>query len=325
MKNALLSVIIPVYNVQSYLNDCLNSVVNQTYQNLDIILIDDGSTDGSSFLCDEWGRKDSRIRVIHQKNTGVSNARNTGIRHSTGEYITFVDPDDLLHPEMYEIMMNSFENDSIDMVMCREYAFYKDETLPKNQPLYHKKEYLSQQQLASLFLLDFTGIITWVWNKVFKKEIMEHASFPNDYIASEDTVFIASLLKKIQNVVFLQDKLYYYRQQDSSIMHSKNPKIFIFQGKALHFQYNTLKFIDNHDFQQKHLLGCMNKIARLECQSHHNGYREVSDQLVTLYKELWHDHSRFHIPIQEHLKVILFLYFRFIYYFVVTIQSHENL
>ena len=114
----LISVIIPIYNVEAYLDECIASVIAQTYSNLEIILVDDGSPDNCPQMCDEWAAKDSRIRVIHKENGGLSDARNAGIDIATGEYIAFVDSDDWIEPEMYEIMLAALKNENADICAC---------------------------------------------------------------------------------------------------------------------------------------------------------------------------------------------------------------
>ena len=114
----MISVIIPVYNVEKYLNECLNSVCSQTFENLEIILVDDGSTDDSSKICDEWSAKDSRVRVIHQLNAGLSEARNSGLKYCKGDYILYIDSDDSIEEDLVESLMNLIEKHNVDIAMC---------------------------------------------------------------------------------------------------------------------------------------------------------------------------------------------------------------
>ena len=119
INNTVISVIVPIYNVENYINRCLNSIINQTYKNLQIILVDDGSTDDSGKVCDKYALKDSRIKVIHQKNSGPVRARKTGLEASTGEYIGFVDSDDWIEPNMYEEMLNNLIQTNADFAQSR--------------------------------------------------------------------------------------------------------------------------------------------------------------------------------------------------------------
>lgn len=123
----LLSIIVPVYNVKSYLKKCVESIINQTYTNLQIILVDDGSTDGSQDICDEFAQRDSRIVVIHKENGGQSTARNVGMDRAKGVYIAFVDSDDWLEPNMYEALISQLEKHEADIVACSFYECKGDE------------------------------------------------------------------------------------------------------------------------------------------------------------------------------------------------------
>ena len=114
----LISIIVPVYNVEKYLSKCIDSIINQTYKNIEIILIDDGSTDSSGAICDKYALVDSRIHVLHIENSGVSNARNVGLNHATGDYIGFVDSDDYIEPNMYELLLEELIADDVDVVQC---------------------------------------------------------------------------------------------------------------------------------------------------------------------------------------------------------------
>ena len=129
MTGELISVIVPVYNVAPYLDRCVKSIVEQTYKNLEIILIDDGSTDASGDMCDIWAKKDSRIQVIHKPNGGQSEARNMGIDHSTGDYLSFADPDDWLDTSMLETLFSAIrDNRGVDMAVCGFAMVYADKT-----------------------------------------------------------------------------------------------------------------------------------------------------------------------------------------------------
>ena len=117
-KNDVISVIVPIYKVEEFLDECIQSIVDQTYQNLQIILVDDGSPDRCGEMCEDWARKDKRIEVIHKKNGGLSDARNVGLAEATGEFIAFVDSDDWIEPQMYEVMMAALIAEEAELVAC---------------------------------------------------------------------------------------------------------------------------------------------------------------------------------------------------------------
>ena len=137
----LISVIIPVYNVVNYFDRCINSIINQTFKNLEIIIVDDGSTDGSSEACDKIAKIDNRIKVIHQINMGLSAARNAGLNIATGEYIAFVDSDDYLHPRMYEILYKEMTKNEVDMVICEFNEFEEEPKYIANIDKYDTRLY----------------------------------------------------------------------------------------------------------------------------------------------------------------------------------------
>ena len=219
-----ITVIIPVYNVEKYLRKCLDSVINQTYKNLEIICVDDGSPDNSGAILDEYSHKDSRIIVIHQENAGVSAARNRGLDIATGEYIAFVDSDDWLEPQCYELAVAEFLKDpEIDLVSwgvnvisernCSEKE-YQTQVNWLNYPFTGKRklfEYLGKRITANL------------WRLLYKKESIEslHLRFAN-YKFAEDLLFVFESLINIHNIYFLDTKLYNYRFNSNSAVAQLN-------------------------------------------------------------------------------------------------------
>ena len=170
----MISVIIPVYNVEEYLDDCLTSVLAQTYSNLEILLINDGSTDNSGVICDKYAQTDSRIKVFHKENGGVSSARNIGLENATGQYIAFVDPDDWIEPNMYETIITQFEKSDVDAVFCGYWENFSDEV--KRNPVIHmpeKHDIVSGRDALYQCLIKMEdGYFTSVWNNVFKSEVV---------------------------------------------------------------------------------------------------------------------------------------------------------
>ena len=128
-KNNLISIIVPIYNVEKYLKKCIDSIINQTYKNLEIILVDDGSPDNCGKICDEYAKKDNRIKVIHKENGGVSSARNVGVENATGEYIGFVDSDDYIEKDMYEVLINNLKKENADISIISNYEVYKNKII----------------------------------------------------------------------------------------------------------------------------------------------------------------------------------------------------
>lgn len=211
----LLSVIVPVYNVELYIDQCLESLVHQTYDNLEIILVDDGSPDSCPLKCDEWAKKDSRITVIHKKNGGLSDARNVGMERATGKYLAFVDSDDFLDCNMYSIMISEIENKDADVSICGRYLFGKTST--EQYCLPEIKVFSAEEAISRLLRAD--GVEEAVWDKVYKKELFADISFPVGEI-NEDIVIMPNVMSLCKRVVHVGKPLYYYRKNEVGISKS---------------------------------------------------------------------------------------------------------
>lgn len=209
----VISVIIPVYNVEKYLCQCLDSVIKQTYKNLEIILVDDGSTDDSGKICDEYANIDKRIIVIHKNNAGLSAARNAGIDICKGDYISFVDSDDWIDLDMYEIFMSKITEHNADIVSCGYVLEFAN--IKINYNLVNIIINGSNKIVQSLFYnKNFPNA---VWGKVYSKNIFEKLRFPIGRIY-EDMLIKYDILKNSQKVVILKSTFYHYRQRSNSIM-----------------------------------------------------------------------------------------------------------
>ena len=214
MNQPLISVIVPIYQVEQYLSQCVDSILNQTYTNLQIILVDDGSPDGCGRICDEYARKDARIHVIHKKNGGVSSARNMGLDAAEGEYLCFVDGDDWIEPDTYERMMAHMQGDpSLDIVMCCctrypnkdgevRYAYYPTGTV------------VSGREVAKKMLLDEIG--SQIWLGMYQRSCWEEVRFPVGQIYEDIAVTYRAFLKA-RFVGFLTEPFYFYRVNMQSI------------------------------------------------------------------------------------------------------------
>lgn len=221
-----ISIIVPVYNVEQYVGECIESILNQSFKNIELILINDGSKDNSGFICDEYAKKDNRIKVIHKKNEGVSIARNIGIKNASGEYIAFVDSDDLVDKEIYTTMLQVIEETGSDLVMCRYKKIYNDGKKelalePLREGLYDK------EQIFNNLILDMIGndpsdmskplIMGSIWRCLYKKEIIDKykIEFPIIKIA-EDMLFHLYYLVACKKVYVVEQALYYYRYNELS-------------------------------------------------------------------------------------------------------------
>lgn len=218
----LISVIVPVYNVEYYLDKCISSICKQTYTNLEIILVDDGSTDSSSVLCDKWEHKDNRIKVIHKENGGLSSARNAGIEIAKGEYVGFVDSDDFVDSNMYKCLLNNAIDNNADISIC-SYTFVNDDGSVISKE-YSKSpivsgNYSNLQALSMLSKKNWQFYVTAV-NKLYKRELFESIRFPEGRL-NEDQFVVHQLFYKSSLITMTSDSLYYYVQRHNSIMRSK--------------------------------------------------------------------------------------------------------
>lgn len=203
-KASKISVIVPVYNVAKYLNRCVESIVGQTYQNLEIVLVDDGSTDASKKYCDAWRKKDSRIKVVHQKNRGLSAARNTGIKKSTGKYLVFVDADDYLAPSHIEDLYHALSATKADIAVAAHQVIYPKRTLTVQAPA--QATMLSKDALHALL---YHQIDTAAWSKLYKKSLFKRIKYPVGKFA-EDTATTYKLFHQAKLISFCHQPTYYY-------------------------------------------------------------------------------------------------------------------
>ena len=212
----MISIIIPLYNSEKYLTRCVKSTVGQSYSDLEIILVDDGSEDNSLQFCREWERLDSRIKVIAQSNQGVSAARNTGLGCATGQYIMFLDSDDYMKPNMCAVMLSKMEKKDADLVICGT---------EENGGTYWKPKQSTDYPTPESFKFDFiqllqTELLSPPWNKLYKKEKIT-SNFPAGVSFGEDLIFNLSYLKNCQRVSFIPDALHFHEKGNANSLARK--------------------------------------------------------------------------------------------------------
>lgn len=220
-RKPLISVVVPVYRVEEYLPQCIESVLAQTYQNLEIILVDDGSPDGSGAICDAYAARDSRIRVLHKENGGVSSARNAGLAAVTGELIAFVDGDDFVAPDIYERMYGCMEADErLDVVYtaCTRYPF-QGQLL--HMDFFPTGTVLTGREMAEKILID--QVTSHMWLGLYKRFCWEGIVFPEGR-TYEDVAMTYRAFRNVNCVYFLKEPLYYYRVNDTSITQTVKPQ-----------------------------------------------------------------------------------------------------
>ncbi len=228
----LISVIVPVYNAEKYISACLESLSNQTYTNLEIILVDDGSTDSSGKICDEYASKDNRFKVFHKANGGVSSARNLGLSHATGDYYHFPDCDDYLDIDTYEYLMNLIKEKHCDAVAFEHFTTYTDKEIEHCLPDYVYGYKNNQETQAKLF----TGS-QFCCNKLYAKKLIEGLTFREDIHRGEDTLFAAHALSRADKVWFDKRPMYHYVQSEESAC----------RGAFRPSQFTVLKLYDAYE------------------------------------------------------------------------------
>lgn len=228
-KEKLVSVIIPAYNVESYLARCLDTVLAQTYRLLDVILVDDGSTDNSKTICEAYAAKDTRIRVIRQKNSGLSAARNTGIDHARGEWLAFVDADDMLEPTFVEELLCCAVEAETKMSMCSYRLWYGTDKANKDLPLL--SGVLGSAEALQRFFLTRGRNFGFSWNKLYHRSLFENVRFPVG-MAYEDMYVLADLTKTAGACAVINKALYNYVQRADSITHARHTKFLADAMKA---------------------------------------------------------------------------------------------
>lgn len=240
MDKDLISVIVPIYNVEKYLSKCIKSIINQTYKNLEIILIDDGSLDNSFKICNYFKNKDLRIKVIHKKNEGVASARNDGLKNATGKYITFVDPDDYVTNDYIKYLYELLIKTNADIACCNFEYQYTEKDIKLIEVKEKIKEFNSKEALKNL--LYQKEIDTSCWGKIYKKEVFERIQFPVGKIY-EDFATIYKTIIKSKKIVYSNQKKYIYMQRNTSIIGSEfNSKNFDIIELAIVLEQDLLNY-----------------------------------------------------------------------------------
>ena len=218
---AEISIIVPVYNVEKYLENCIESILNQTFKDFELILVDDGSTDNSGKICDIYKKKDSRIKVIHKNNGGLSSARNAGLDIACGKYVGFVDSDDYIHYQMYEKLYHQIIKNKADISVCgfqKVKQFEKD--LLSTNKFYEKVELFNNIEALEQLYCKYSTEFVVSWNKLYIKTLFKDIKFKEGAI-HEDEFIIHQLLYKVNKVVYNNEKLYFYLQRKGSIVSSE--------------------------------------------------------------------------------------------------------
>lgn len=245
----LISVVVPVYKVENFLDRCVQSLVDQTYRNLEIILVDDGSPDRCGEMCDQWAQKDSRIKVIHKKNGGLSDARNFGIEQATGDYITFIDSDDYIAKDYVAYLYEMMEKYGADVSACKYRITYGDGETFDNQPEEKIVELNSgREAIQGLFGEHYMQLVT-AWGKLYPMDMVKKNLYPVGRL-HEDEATTYKYYYGAKKVVLGTHELYGYYQNPNSITHQKNDKniehtlMAYEEQKAFYAEKGEAEFVD---------------------------------------------------------------------------------
>ena len=235
--NVLVSIVVPIYNVEIFLEKCIKSIISQTYKNIEVILVDDGSHDNSSIICDKYKTIDKRIKVIHKQNGGLSDARNAGIKIATGDFILFVDSDDFVENNFVEIMINEL-NDEIDLVMCGKYINYSNGNVKEICP---KEKMIKSVEETIIYINSFNEINMSMWGKLFRTDIAKKNLFPFGK-TSEDCFVISKYIGESTKCCIINKPLYHYYQNINSISHRMKINFDFIEGQLEQKKYIEEKF-----------------------------------------------------------------------------------
>lgn len=283
-QKPLISVIVPVYKVEKYLNRCIDSIVNQTYSDLEIILVEDGSPDNCQKICDDWCDKDNRIRTIHKTNEGLSSARNTGLEQAKGEYICFVDSDDWIEKEMVETLYNACKENKTLLSVCGRYIVsngekIKDKCFPKSSVI-NSVEFLKYMFVGK-------DCDCAVWDKLYHKSLWDNIYFPNGRIY-EDIAVQYKIVLKNDSIAIINKPLYNYFRREGSITRER------FSERLFDYPFNTrnlLKDIANiqpelYEYASWMHTKALHKALKEMSLADRVAYKKYKERLKILSKEL---------------------------------------
>lgn len=288
MQEELISMIIPVYHVADYLERCIRSAVLQTYKNLQIILVDDGSQDICSEICDDWAKRDARVEVIHKENAGLASARNSGIEAANGQYLYFLDADDYIEHDMIEILYKALKNTDAEISMCN--FIYEDE---QGAVLFTERDYrLSQYEVLSgreclLRARKYMYAVYEVaWNKLYKKEVFQTLRYPHRKIHEDEYIFY-QVMYPCSRIVCIPDVKYHYVQRSGSIMTQKNERqqMDYCEAYLLRCEY----MLEQQDYElfelnERKLVGIIREMKA----SHHSSCSEIKKRARQIMSRAFH-------------------------------------
>lgn len=318
-NNGMVSIIVPVYNVERYFDECINSLLEQTYKNIEIIIVDDGTKDNCGKKADEYAKRDKRIVSVHKENGGLSSARNYGIKFATGDYLCFVDSDDYVSPEYIEKMVAVAAEKKADMVFCNFSASYVNKDIPNWRllALSEKKEYTPQEYLDHLYV--YSGAFTEVWNKIYRSDIFKTLRFVD--IIGEDAQIMLSVIDNCKQIYYVPEVLYYYRRRNNSIANDKQETILLNEMKWINEHMKKLKATKRMHHYSLALKLLISKIIEKYCFCKKETRKKLKPVLRRRRKELM-DNNEFGLKIK--LKYFLVSLFPYVYGKIKAVSYREK-
>lgn len=314
----MISVIVPAYNVEDYIEACLSSILNSTFHDIELIVVDDGSTDKTAELCDRLTSTDGRVRVIHQPNAGVAAARNAGLKASKGEFISFVDSDDVVHPRMIETLWNAISSGEFDMSLVLNRRIESSERSDcLNCPLENlgdsKPRVWTQQDYLSAMFPDFHGVYSGPCHKLFKRSLI--FSQENNFIAfkpipAEDTEWLVRVVLNMNKAVLIPLDLYFYLMRDTSLTHADTERLInpVVLGRLQTvFQILDLFPEDKPNYRALCLKDIYRKMLLYRYRAHGTSFEEKTQlQCKKIYKATIKEYLQLLDSPVEKMKTVLF-------------------
>ncbi|MEQ6389256.1 glycosyltransferase family 2 protein [Bacillaceae bacterium S4-13-58] len=298
--NKKISIIVPVYNVEDYLTECIESILKQTYSNIEILLINDGSTDGSPSICDKYASLDNRVKVYHKENAGVSSARNFGLRNASGDYVGFIDSDDWISPKMYETMINCLEFEEAEMCIFTKYIRGKTELSISNIKTLNLNK---QEAMMSILNYNFP---TSLWTSLYKRSCLDGLYLNEEIHHLEDFEYQFRVLSSINKVAICHEAFYNYRLRSGSANSSGFNKKVISCFKVLPTVENYIKKNDTLD--RKYIAATSSRltltVSAFLAKSNLKD-KKIERQLKKNARVSWFDTLQTKVPYKKKILIVL--------------------
>ena len=322
MKNSLISIVVPIYNVEKYLNECIDSIIAQTYKNIEIILVDDGSPDSCPVICDNWKEKDYRVKVIHKENGGLSDARNVGIENAKGNYICFIDSDDYVEKNYVEELYNKIVTEEVKISQCGIKYVDDNHQIIKNVGYKNNCVLPGRKVIEDSCDKHFTENEV-VWNRLYDINLFKNLKFPKGKL-HEDEYITYKLLYNEEKIAIVSNCLYNYRQSDNSIMRSnyslKRFYDFLEAYKEKIDYFKNKKDIVIHDMVIKSYLSNLSNIyikIKKSIQNPQSYLKSIKEEYKKYYKYIKRSKN---IGLKNKIKVSIFYFSPYIYTLLKTFK-----